>query len=72
MQDMFADQEEDNSSKDIFDSDKDDVAEIVEVKNSNLEAVSEAEQQEVKRQRHLEGIKRRNTNKMLGMYQSVL
>jgi hypothetical protein len=72
MKDMFADQEEDNSSKDMFDSDKDDVAEIVEVKNSNLEAVSEAEQQEVKRQRHLEGIKRRNTNKMLGMYQSVL
>ncbi len=70
MQDMFADQQEDNSSKDMFDSDKDDEAEIVEVKNSNLEA----EQQEVKRQRHREGIKRRNMNKMPGMYryQSVL
>jgi|LakMenEpi03Aug12_release.lakeMendotaPanAssembly.Ray.scaffolds.fasta_scaffold1933640_1 hypothetical protein len=70
MQDMFADQEEDNSSKDMFDSDKDDEAEIVEVKNSNLEA----EQQEVKRQRHRESIKRRNMNKMPGMYryQSVL
>jgi hypothetical protein len=59
MQDMFADQEEDNSSKDMFDSDKDDVAEIAEVKNSNLDAdsnldaVSEAEEQEMKKQRHL-------------------
>jgi hypothetical protein len=72
MQDMFADQEEDSLSKDMFDSDKDDKAAIVEVKNSNLEAVSEAEEQEMKKQRHLEGIRRRNMIKMLGMYQSLL
>jgi hypothetical protein len=55
----------------MFDSDKEDEDKMV-VQNSNLEAVSEAEQQEMKKQRHLEGIKRRNMNKMLGKYQSVL